>query len=95
MDISVCQYQFGVVYPVQMNLTFTMDSSATIIDIHDANMILRTLNNHTISNFGNRIFTQFHLISTAQITTDPLANALILSRRRFKITNVLLRKDIR
>ena len=75
MDISIIQYQFGLSYPTQMNLTFTMDSSATIIDIHDAHMILRTVNNQIISNFGNRIFTQFHLVNTAQITTDPLANA--------------------
>lgn len=95
MDICIIQYQFSVTYPVQMNLTFTTDSSATIIDIHDAHMILRRINDHLISNFGNRIYTQFHLFNTAQIATDPLANALLLSRRRFKITDVVLRKELR
>ena len=95
MDICIIQYQFSVTYPVQMNLTFTTDSSATIIDIHDARMILRRINDRLIFDFGNRIYTQFHLVNTAHIATDPLANALLLSRRRFKITDVVLKKDLR
>ena len=95
MDICLIQYQFSVIYPVQMHLTFSMDTSATIIDISDARTIFRSIDDRTVFNFGNRIFSQFHLITTAQIATDPLANALLLSRRRFKITDVILKKDMR
>ena len=95
MDLSIIEYQFSVNYPVQMHLTFAMDSSSTIIDLHDANMTLRNLNSETIFNFGVRIYSNFHLITTAQITTDPLANALLASSRCFKITDVTLRKDLR
>ena len=95
MDILIIQYQVSLQYPVQMNLTFSMDSSATIIDITDARLVLRNISNQLIFNFGNRLYTQFHLINTAQITTDPLANALLLSRRHFKITDVILRKELR
>ena len=94
MDIAITELLFSLDYPVQMQLTFSMDSSATIIDIRDAHLIIQRTRTEIITRFGHRVYTNFHRITPALIATDPLANALLLSHRRFKILEVGLHRKL-
>ena len=95
MDVAITTIQFGLTYPCQMNLHFLVDSSSTIIDIRDAKNIIRQTATDVITSFGYRIYTNFHLITPALIATDPLANSLLLSHRRFKVLDVGISKSLR
>ena len=95
MDIAITEIQFSLDYPVQMHLTFVMDSTSTIIDIRDAHLIIQRTRTEIISQFGNKVYRNFHRMTPALIATDPLANALLLSHRRFKIEEVGLHRKLR
>ena len=95
MDVAITQIQFSLEYPAQMHLTFCMDSSATIIDIRDAHVIIQRIRTETIAKFGRKLYANFSHFSPAHIATDPLANALLLSHRRFKILEAGLHRKLR
>ena len=95
MDVAITQIQFALDYPVQMDLTFATDSTATIVDIRDAHVIIQRTPTEIITLFGRRIYDNFNRITPALIATDPLANSLLMSHRRFKILEVTLHRKIR
>ena len=93
--LPVTSLVFSLNFPVQVNVTFTVDDSSTLVDILAANMAIQTVPNVIISNFVSQLYYNFRETNPVNISASPLSSALLATPRLFKIAEVVLSRQIR
>ena len=93
--IPVTQLVYSLNFPIQITVTFTMDETSPLVDISAANLAIRNLPNELISDFISQVYYNFASCTPMLITASPLSSALLATPRLFKISEVVLSRQLR
>ena len=93
--LTVSEIVFSLEFPLQITVTFVMDSTSPLVDLCAASTAIRNLPNELISTFAFQVYYNFSAFTPILISASPLSNALLITPRLFKISNVTLTRNVR